>query len=96
MTRRRIVVGAISGDDKLYGVARALRDAGREVVLVGGGQSCEQLISAALAEDADELVVGGTQDEMARLEALRDVLGAEHIRITPAAGVTDLTRQNPV
>ncbi len=96
MARRRIVVGAIGDGEGVLAAARALRDAGREVVLVGGGQSPEQLIRTAVAEDAVELVIDASEDEMARLEAVRAELGAEHLRLTRAdlAGVTDSTRQD--
>ncbi len=94
MSRQRIVVGATGDDDRVFAVARTLRDAGREVVLLGGGQSAGQLISAALAEDADELVVCTDDAGMASIESVRAQLGAEHIRLT-AAGVTDPTRQHP-
>lgn len=95
MTRRRIVVGAVGDGDEALAVARTLRDAGREVVLAGGGQSPEQLIHTALAEDADELVVCGDVD-LSALESVRDLLGAQHVRLTAAAGVTDPTRQDPL
>ena len=32
MTRQRVVVGATDHDDRVFAVARTLRDAGREVV----------------------------------------------------------------
>ena len=89
------MVGATGDGDEALQVARTLRDAGREVVLVGGEQSPEQLISTALAEDADELVVCGEVDLVA-LESVRARLGAEHVHLTPAAGVTDPTRQDTV
>lgn len=79
----RIVVGGVGDESDALGVARALRDVGHEVVFVGGGQSPEQLIRAAVAEDAEELVVEGVADQ-ALLSALRDELGAEHIRLTAA------------
>ncbi len=93
MTRRRIVVGAVGEGEDAQAVARTLRDAGREVILVGGGQSAEQLIRTALAEDADEVVVCGDVD-LTALESVREQLGAQHVRLTVAAGVTDLTRQD--
>ena len=88
------MVGATDHDDRVFAVARTLRDAGREVVLVGGGQSAEQLVRTALAEDAAELVVCTDDAGMASIESVRARLGAEHVRLT-AAGVTDPTRQHP-
>ena len=51
-------------------VARALRDAGHEVVYAGPGQSLEQLVASALQEDAD--LIGLVTAEG---EALVGVLG---------------------
>ncbi len=84
MTNRRVVVGAISGERDLFALARTLRDAGCEVVLVGGSQTAEQLIRATVAEDAEELVVCADDEGMARLESVRREQGAEHIRLTVA------------
>ncbi len=85
MTKRRILVGAISGEGDMSARARALRDAGNEVVLVGSGQTAEQLLGAAVAEDADEVVVGASEVEMARLISVRAELGADHIQLTSAS-----------
>ncbi len=97
MARRRIVVGAIGDGEGIVAAARALRDEGREVVLVGGGQSPEQLIRTALAEDADELLIDASKEELAQVEAVREEFGAGHLQLTALddTGVTDSTRQNP-
>jgi methylmalonyl-CoA mutase cobalamin-binding subunit len=95
MAKQRIVVGSTGDGAEALAVARTLRDAGREVVLAGGGQSAEQLIRTALAEDADEVVVCGGVDFEA-LESVREQLGAQHVRLTAATGVTDPTRQHPL
>ncbi len=95
MAKRRIIVGATGDGDAALRVARTLRDTGREVVLAGGGQSAEQLIRTALAEDADEVVVCGDVD-LTALESAREELDARHVRLTVAADVTDLTRQDPL
>lgn len=95
MAKQRIIVGATGDGDAALTVARTLRDAGREVVLAGGGQSAEQLIRTALAEDADEVVVCGDAD-LTALESVREKLGAQHVRLTVAADVTDPTRQDPL
>ena len=83
MLKQRVVVGGSGDGDEALAVARTLRDAGREVVLVGGGQSAEQLIRTVLAEDADELVVCGDVN-LEALESVREQLGAEHVRLTKA------------
>ncbi len=85
MTKRRIVVGSMGSGDDLLAVARTLRDEGREIVLAGGGQSAEQLLRTAVAEDADELVVSAEAADMAVLEVVRRELGAEHIVLTSIA-----------
>ena len=95
MAKQRIVVGATGDGDQALAIARTLRDTGREVVLAGGGQSAEQLIRTALAEDADEVVLCGDVD-LAALESVREQLGAQHIRLTAAADVTDPTRHDTV
>lgn len=94
MTMRRIVVGAIGEGDEAQTIARMLRDAGREVILVGGGQTPEQLIRAARAEDASEVMLCGDDADLAELESVRRALGLDELRLT-LAGVTDPTRQNP-
>ena len=58
----RIVVAkpGLDGHDRgAKVVARALRDAGMEVVYTGLHQSPEQIVEAALQEDADDVVVFG-------------------------------------
>ncbi len=93
MTRQRTVVGAMGDGENALTVARGLRDEGREVVLVGGDQTAEQLIRTALAEDADELVVCDDDVDLPELESVRLRLGADGLRVT-ASGVTDPTRQD--
>ena len=57
MTNRRVVLGALGAGETLPGLGRRLRDAGAEVVFVGGRQSAEQLVRTAVAEDVDRIVV---------------------------------------
>ncbi|GAA3526739.1 hypothetical protein GCM10022234_24990 [Aeromicrobium panaciterrae] len=94
MARQRTVVGANGDGKNALTVARTLRDEGHEVVLVGGGQTAEQLVRAALAEDAAELVVADDDVDLVELESVRRRLGADELQVT-ARGVTDLTRQDP-
>ncbi|MCW2799328.1 MAG: hypothetical protein JWQ70_800 [Aeromicrobium sp.] len=79
MTNRRVVLGAISTDEALPALARMLRDAGHEVVLVGGGQSAEQLIRTAIAEDAAEIIVPA--GDVAAVEAKRAELGVDGVTV---------------
>src|SRR4029077_3486254 len=54
----RVVVGkpGLDGHDRgIKVVARALRDAGMEVIYTGLHQTPEQIVSTALAEDADAI-----------------------------------------
>ncbi|WP_456698471.1 hypothetical protein [Aeromicrobium sp. P5_D10] len=77
MARERIVVGSIGADEAVRTYARQLRDQGREVVFVGGGQSPEHLLSTAIAEDAVQIVVDGDAAALGRLGELCARLGAD-------------------
>jgi methylmalonyl-CoA mutase C-terminal domain/subunit len=83
MAADRIVVGSIGDDARARSSARQLRDAGHEIVFVGGGQSPDQLAATAVAEDAVRVVVdAGT----AALQQVRDALerlGAGDIAVGP-------------
>jgi methylmalonyl-CoA mutase C-terminal domain/subunit len=68
MTNRRVVLGALGSGEALQGVGRRLRDAGHEVVFVGGQQSAEQLVRTAVAEDAHQIVVPA--DDVPAVEAM--------------------------
>ena len=85
MDRQRIIVGSTDPVDELTRrVATELRDAGFEVVFVGPDQTPEQLIHAALAEDATEIIVAADEAAMERLHTLRAELDLDGVRITPA------------
>ena len=77
-------MGAVGDDDDVRPVARALRDAGREVVFAGGHQTPEQLVRTALAEDAAEIVVAADAEFLARIGDVQRELGAEDVTVTPA------------
>lgn len=77
MARERIIVGSTGPDDAARTHARQLRDRGQEVVFVGGGQSPEQLLSAAIAEDAAQIVVDADEATIDRLRVLCAQLGSE-------------------
>jgi methylmalonyl-CoA mutase C-terminal domain/subunit len=77
--RIRVVVSEPGPDGGVPGLARALRDAGMEVIYAGSRQTPEQIVQTALQEDADVigLAVGpGTPPallaELVELLARRD------------------------
>lgn len=77
MVRERIVVGATGDDTRARVEARRLRDAGQEVVLVGGGQTPEHLLRAVVAEDATGLVVDTDAATVERIASLCRDLGID-------------------
>lgn len=79
----RIVVGAVGDDATARTLARQLRDAGQEVVLVGGHQSAEQLARTAVAEDATRIVADASPEMIARIVAACADLGAADIAVGP-------------
>ena len=79
MAADRIVVGAIGDDAAARTSARGLRDAGYEIVFVGGDQSPRQLAATAVAEDAVRVVIDGDSSARQQVQqALADV-GADDI-----------------
>jgi methylmalonyl-CoA mutase C-terminal domain/subunit len=102
-TRIRVVVAkpGLDGHDRgAKVVARALRDAGMEVIYTGLHQTPEQIVEAAIQEDADAVglsVLSGAHMTLFRrvLELLRE-RGAEDIvvfggGIIPEADIPELT-----
>jgi methylmalonyl-CoA mutase C-terminal domain/subunit len=80
MRKIRVVIAkpGLDGHDRgAKVIARALRDAGMEVIYTGLRQTPEQIVSAALQEDAD--VIG------------LSILSGAHMHICPR--VTDLLRE---
>src|ERR1700679_4207306 len=82
-------------------VARALRDAGVEVIYTGLHQTPEQIVAAALQEDADaiglSILSGAHMTQFARvLELLRERDATDIVvfggGIIPAADVAELSR----
>jgi methylmalonyl-CoA mutase C-terminal domain/subunit len=81
-------------------VARALRDAGVEVIYTGLHQTPEQIVAAALQEDADaiglSILSGAHMTQFSRvLELLRDANAADIVvfggGIIPDADIAELT-----
>ena len=83
MVRQRVVLGAIGDAQRAAQAARQFRDAGQEVVYVGGDQTPEQLVRTTIAEDANEIVVDGDTDALARIADLCAELGADGVVVTP-------------
>jgi methylmalonyl-CoA mutase C-terminal domain/subunit len=82
-------------------VARALRDAGIEVIYTGLHQTPEQIVAAALQEDADAIglsvLSGAHMTQFSRVLELLKERGAEDIvvfggGIIPAADIAELER----
>jgi methylmalonyl-CoA mutase C-terminal domain/subunit len=75
--RLRIVVGE-------PGLARALRDAGHEVVYTGPGHTPEQIVATAIQEDADLIGLSALADDalLAELAGLLRERGADDIVAT--------------
>jgi methylmalonyl-CoA mutase C-terminal domain/subunit len=83
MAADRIVVGAIADDSRARSAARTLRDAGHEVVFVGGGQTTEQLARTAVAEDAVRIVVDADAGALRGLLEACAALDAADIAVEP-------------
>lgn len=87
MIRERIVVGATADDAAARSIARRLRDEGHEVVFVGGEQTADHLLSAAIAEDATRIAVDASPEARAHLVAMCAELGPDGPVVD--AGVSD-------
>ncbi len=89
MARNRIVVGATGDDETVRLIARRLRDEGHEVVFVGGRQTPEQLVRAAVAEDAGRLVVGADEADVERVRQLCGALGVDDVEVSAGCDVSN-------
>ncbi len=102
MSNIRVIIAkpGLDGHDRgAKVVARALRDAGVEVIYTGLHQTPEQIVSAALQEDADAIglsILSGAH--MTQFAKVLDLLKAQHATdivvfgggIIPDADITDL------
>ncbi len=98
----RVIVAkpGLDGHDRgIKVVARALRDAGMEVIYTGLHQTPEQIVAAALAEDADavglSVLSGAHMTQFRRVIALLEEADAEDIilfggGIIPAQDIEEL------
>jgi methylmalonyl-CoA mutase, C-terminal domain len=104
MSSIRVVIAKAGLDGHDRGakvVARALRDAGVEVIYTGLHQTPEQIVAAAIQEDADaiglSILSGAHMTLFARVLELLKERGAEDIMvfgggIIPEADITELTQ----
>ena len=93
----RVVVAkpGLDGHDRgIKVVARALRDAGMEVIYTGLHQTPEQIVAAALAEDADavglSVLSGAHMTQFRRVVTLLKEADAEDIAELAEIGVTGI------
>lgn len=91
MAGDRIVVGAVRDADGVGEAARRLRDAGHEVVFVGGEQTPGQLARTAVAEDATRLVVDGGVVDVEQVVDACTALGASDIVVARWCDAFDAT-----
>src|SRR5512134_2486248 len=75
-------------------IARALRDAGMEVIYTGLRQTPEQIVAAALQEDADviglSILSGAHMHICPRLMELLRERGLEHVRVLVGGIIPDV------
>jgi methylmalonyl-CoA mutase C-terminal domain/subunit len=85
--RIRVVVSEPSSGPGVAGLARALRDAGMEVIYTGPGQTPEQIVHTALQEDADVvgLAAGAAAAELVDVVGLLARRDAEDVLVFAAA-----------
>ena len=91
MGNSRVVVGAVADDTRARAAARRLRDAGREVVFVGGQQTVEQLARTAVAEDAAQIVADADADDLRRLVDACRALDAADIAVDTVESWCDVS-----
>lgn len=88
---RRVVIGtAASAENAVEALARAARrsrDAGAEVIWLGGDVDAPTMAAVAVAEDADEIVIGPSDDVAALRSALTE-RGAADVMVGAVTGVT--------
>ena len=99
--RLRVVVGGAGlagGEHGLEAVARALRDAGHEVIYAGLHQAPDQVVETAIQEDADLIAVCAPADDdpvlLAALAGLLEERDATDIALkvfAPGATAAEVT-----
>ncbi|MGE3955379.1 MAG: cobalamin B12-binding domain-containing protein [Vicinamibacterales bacterium] len=97
MRKLRVVIAkpGLDGHDRgAKVIARALRDAGMEVIYTGLRQTPEQIVSAALQEDADVIglsILSGAHNHIApRLMALLQEQGMDDVLVLVGGIIPDV------
>jgi methylmalonyl-CoA mutase C-terminal domain/subunit len=97
MRKLRVVIAkpGLDGHDRgAKVIARALRDAGMEVIYTGLRQTPEQIVSAALQEDADVIglsILSGAHNHIApRLMALLHEQGLDDVLVLVGGIIPDV------
>jgi len=97
MRKLRVVIAkpGLDGHDRgAKVIARALRDAGMEVIYTGLRQTPEQIVSAALQEDADVIglsILSGAHNHIApRLMALLKEAGLDDVLVLIGGIIPDM------
>lgn len=97
MRKTRVVIAkpGLDGHDRgAKVIARALRDAGMEVIYTGLRQTPEQIVAAALQEDADviglSILSGAHMHICPRLMELLKEKGLEHVRVLVGGIIPDV------
>jgi methylmalonyl-CoA mutase C-terminal domain/subunit len=78
-------------------IARALRDAGMEVIYTGLRQTPEKIVAAALQEDADviglSILSGAHMHICPRVMALLKAQGLDHVKVVIGGIIPDVDRE---
>jgi methylmalonyl-CoA mutase, C-terminal domain len=97
MRKTRVVIAkpGLDGHDRgAKVIARALRDAGMEVIYTGLRQTPEQIVAAALQEDADviglSILSGAHMHICPKLMDLLREKGLEHVRVLVGGIIPDV------
>ena len=97
MRKTRVVIAkpGLDGHDRgAKVIARALRDAGMEVIYTGLRQTPEQIVAAALQEDADviglSILSGAHMHICPRLMELLRERGLDHVRVLVGGIIPDV------
>lgn len=96
MRKTRVIIAkpGLDGHDRgAKVIARALRDAGMEVIYTGLRQTPEQIVSAALQEDADviglSILSGAHMHICPRIMTLLHERGLDHVRVVLGGIIPD-------